>query len=210
MLFRAALLLKLLLVGLLTGWFMLPNRRRLQGLHLQPSAAHHVERECAIGSAGASLVVDGGEERYLVYSPQFGMSNQFVALRAAAVWAVLLNRTLVLPHLLSHGTADERLAHGDAFDLTHARLARLAPLRLIDMDDFLALGLRPSCVVMLNAKARTPVHSQCLNSSLTCPARVACWLFRVTLGEALADAPRLLRRPARGLAPGRWDAPSGP
>ena len=40
-----------------------------------------------------------GDARYLLYSPQFGLGNQQITLRNAVVWALLLNRTLVLPHL---------------------------------------------------------------------------------------------------------------
>ena len=87
-------------------------------------------------------------ERYLVYAPQFGLSNQLVALRNAVAWAQLLNRTLVLPHLLAHGTVHPRAAFGLAFDAASARRA-LAPLRTIEIDSFLRLGLAPAGVVAL-------------------------------------------------------------
>ena len=76
-------------------------------------------------------------ERYLFYSPQFGHSNQLVALRNAAAWAAVLNRTLVLPHLLGHATEREYEAgtpvrrpmatYAAAFDLARARTATELP-----------------------------------------------------------------------------------
>lgn len=41
-------------------------------------------------------------KRYLAFEPQGGLSNQLVALSHAAAWALVLDRTLVLPHLLPH------------------------------------------------------------------------------------------------------------
>ena len=87
-------------------------------------------------------------ERYLVYAPQFGLSNQLVALRNAVAWAQILNRTLVLPHLLAHGTVHPRAAFGLAFDAASARTA-IAPLRVVEIDAFLRLGLAPSGIVVL-------------------------------------------------------------
>ena len=71
---------------------------------------------CAAGAPDRGE--DVGGERFLLYQPQFGLSNQIVALRNAVVWALLLNRTLVLPHLLGHGTAQLRATHSSAFDLS--------------------------------------------------------------------------------------------
>ena len=87
-------------------------------------------------------------ERYLLYAPQFGLSNQLVALRNAIAWAQLLNRTLVLPHLLAHGTVHPRAPFGLAFDAASARAA-IAPLRTIEIDAFLRLGLKPAGVLAL-------------------------------------------------------------
>ena len=90
-----------------------------------------------------------GSRRYLLYQPQFGLSNQIVALRNAVVWALLLNRTLVLPHLLGHGTAQLRAAHGAAFDVESARAA-VAPLRVEEMDSFLRRGVAPRRLLVLD------------------------------------------------------------
>jgi hypothetical protein len=100
---------------------------------------------------------DGGSERFLVYSPQFGLSNQLVALRNAAGWASLLNRTLVVPHLV-HGpphASRMRLArHGAIFDVATAA-RRLAPaLRVIEMRSFLPLGLTPARLVQLSTNTK--------------------------------------------------------
>lgn len=89
-------------------------------------------------------------ERFLVYSPQFGLSNQVVALRNAVVWAILLNRTLVLPHLLGHGTAETMAAHGDAFDVAYATSAVAPTLRVEPMETFLLRGLAPSRLLVLD------------------------------------------------------------
>ena len=85
-------------------------------------------------------------ERFLLYAPQFGLSNQLVALRNAVAWAQLLNRTLVLPHLLAHGAVHPRAPFGDAFDVGGAQLA---PLRVIEMDHFLRRGVEPNGVLAL-------------------------------------------------------------
>ena len=68
---------------------------------------------CALDAAnGSALPAEEHGERFLLYQPQFGLSNQIVALRNAVVWALLLKRTLVVPHLLGHGTALLRAPHG--------------------------------------------------------------------------------------------------
>ena len=81
---------------------------------------------------------DCGGEQFLVYGPQFGLSNQIVALRNAVVWALLLNRTLVVPHLTGHVSEEKHLAghssavrvpHGHLFDLGRIRAAQLRPRR---------------------------------------------------------------------------------
>ena len=95
---------------------------------------------CAAGAPDRGE--DVGGERYLLYQPQFGLSNQIVALRNAVVWALLLNRTLVLPHLLGHGTAQIRAPHSSAFDVQAARAA-IAPLRVEEMEPWLRLGIAP-------------------------------------------------------------------
>ena len=113
-------------------------------------------RSCALD------VLDGGQisdqtmaqERFLVYAPQFGLSNQIVALRNAVMWALLLNRTLVLPHLLGHGTADAMALHSAAFDVMHAERVLAPELRLEEMPSFLARHLRPRHVVALDTSIK--------------------------------------------------------
>ena len=104
-------------------------------------------------------------ERYLFYSPQFGHSNQLVALHNAAAWAAVLNRTLVLPHLLGHAAEREYEAgtpvrrpmasYAAAFNIARARTA--APLRVIEVDAFLKLGLSPLQLVQLEHVADVPM-----------------------------------------------------
>jgi len=102
------------------------------------------------------------EERFLVYSPQFGLSNQIVALRNAAGWASLLNRTLVVPHLVNgppHAASLTMIHHGALFDM-HSAARRLAPaLRVVEMRDFLGLGLTPARLVQLSANTKFSVPS---------------------------------------------------
>ena len=80
--------------------------------------------------------------RYLLYAPQFGHSNQLVALRNAAAWASILNRTLVLPHLTSHTGGKPLAAFGAAFDVAGGAAAAL-PLSLLELDDYKRFGLPP-------------------------------------------------------------------
>lgn len=100
---------------------------------------------------------DGGSERFLVYSPQFGLSNQLVALRNAAGWASLLNRTLVVPHLVQgppHAPRMRLSEHGAVFDVASAA-RRLAPaLRVVEMRAFLLLGLTPARLVQLSTNTK--------------------------------------------------------
>ena len=94
------------------------------------------------------VAMDGDDERFLMYAPQFGLGNQQITLRNAVVWALLLNRTLVLPHIVTHAgcsndtlceaSARELASHGDAFEL-----GDVAPLRTMDMREYLRRGESP-------------------------------------------------------------------
>lgn len=101
------------------------------------------------------LPLAASAERFLVYSPQFGLSNQLVALRNAAAWALMLNRTLVLPHMLHHSTGSPLAEHGQMFDVDAAH-ARSAPLRLREMSAFLrGRGIAPPArLVALDTKTK--------------------------------------------------------
>ena len=111
---------------------------------LAPSSTPH--GGCQADIIGAS--VDWGPPsspsapRYLLYAPQFGHSNQLVALRNAAAWASILNRTLVLPHLTSHVGGKPLAAFGAAFDVARGAAAAL-PLSLLELDDYKNFGLPP-------------------------------------------------------------------
>mmetsp|Transcript_23601 Transcript_23601/g.76284 ORF Transcript_23601/g.76284 Transcript_23601/m.76284 type:complete len:548 (+) Transcript_23601:80-1723(+) len=113
---------------------------------------------CPIEAHGRTVSSEG-DERYLVYQPQFGLSNQLIALRNAAAWAVVLNRTLVVPHILGHlDEAEYTNNHrphrtmtefANAFD--YASAARtLAPLKVMDMDSFLVLRLPVARLVQVD------------------------------------------------------------
>ena len=126
----------------------------------QPSSSHALRNRACLpdGLAGAvSPPLDLGE-RYLVYSPQFGLSNQLVSLRNAVSWALLLNRTLVLPHLLGHATADVMEAHGSAFATAQA-VGAVAPLKIIEMEAFLREGAQSAQVLRLQTKTKYSVAS---------------------------------------------------
>ena len=72
----------------------------------------------------------------------------------SVVWALLLNRTLVLPHLLGHGTAKLRAAHSDAFDVEAAR-STVKPLRVEEMETWLRLGLVLQRLLVLSMRCRS-------------------------------------------------------
>lgn len=109
---------------------------------------------CALVKSDAFGAGDASTEHFLVYAPQFGLSNQVVALRNAVVWALLLNRTLVLPHLLGHGTAEVLSPHGTAFDVPRASSLVAERLRIVEMPAFLTLGLDPALVLALDVDIR--------------------------------------------------------
>ena len=114
------------------------------------------------GTGTWRTAVDG--ERFLLYAPQFGLGNQQITLRNAVIWALVLNRTLVLPHLLSHSgcsnatlcasSPQEMATHDAAFTLEQSAMSNLAPLRVIEMTRFLQLRLRPRRLLVLTIKAR--------------------------------------------------------
>ena len=62
--------------------------------------------------------------KYLLYSPQMGLTNQVIALCHAALWAEKLKRILVVPHLIWPRASDILRPHhslvpyDDVFDLT--------------------------------------------------------------------------------------------
>ena len=101
-------------------------------------------------------------ERFLVYAPDPGLSNQLASLRNAVAWAVSLNRTLVLPHLLPEATPQQRLPFDAVFDVS----ASLTPLRVLGMDDFLRLHLKPSVAIELKPSARPCVQGLAYLTSL--------------------------------------------
>lgn len=102
-------------------------------------------------------------ERYLIYQPQFGLSNQLIALRNAAAWAAVLNRTLVIPHILSHTTEKEYTGHSaprrsmsdfaNAFE-GHRASRAVAPLRVMDMQTYIQLGLKPPRLIHLESRTK--------------------------------------------------------
>jgi hypothetical protein len=112
---------------------------------------------CPIEAHGRTVSSDG-DERYLIYQPQFGLSNQLIALRNAAAWAAVLNRTLVLPHLLGHLVEADYMSiprphraiakFADAFAFA-SDSRTLAPLKVIDMDSFLLLRLPAARLVQV-------------------------------------------------------------
>ena len=67
--------------------------------------------------------------RYLAFQPQGGLSNQLVALAHAAAWALVLDRTLVLPHLLPH--RDSLPPHPAHFSRPSHASRLLPPLPLV-------------------------------------------------------------------------------
>ena len=87
--------------------------------------------------------------------------------RALTRWATLLNRTLVLPHLLGRGNGGgssgggiggggggmpPRAAFGRAYDLARARTG-VSPVELIEIDRFAQLGIVPERLLQLRTRA---------------------------------------------------------
>ena len=96
-------------------------------------------------------------ERYIVYSPQFGLGNQQITLRDAVVWALLLNRTLVVPHIVGHsGCSNQTLCAASSTEMAPHELAfslhSVGPLRVISMTQFLELELKPRRLLVLPIK----------------------------------------------------------
>lgn len=150
---RVILLVQLIVIALLL--FLAFSKRTTLELELPASPHTHAQvAEHGACPAGAPLPGDSSlTERYLVYSPQFGLSNQLVALRNAVVWALLLNRTLAVPHLLGHTDAEVRVPHSEVFDIARAHRVS-SPLQLIGMDELLLLPVRPKRVLVLAANTK--------------------------------------------------------
>ena len=138
---------------------------------IQALARARGERSVAHRLLGSSCLVDellgheatppaaaGDHERFLLYAPQFGLGNQQITLRNAVVWALLLNRTLVIPHIVTHAgcsndtlcaaSSRELASHGDAFDV-----GDVSPLRFIEMRDFVKRGEPPAQLLVLPVRA---------------------------------------------------------
>ena len=112
---------------------------------MTPASSSCLLDSLGVGGPSSAPTTD---ERYLIYGPQFGLSHQLVALRNALAWASLLNRTLVLPHLLGQ---DGQAAFGQAHDLAQARVG-VAPVALIEMDRFAEAGIRPERLLQLRTR----------------------------------------------------------
>ena len=78
--------------------------------------------------------------------------------RPLSRWAALLDRTLVLPHLLGRGSGGggsgglARAAFGRAYDLDRAR-AGVSRVELIEVDRFAQLGIVPERLLQLRTRA---------------------------------------------------------
>ena len=173
----------LIVLGIIAHFFAPQPVGSLRSLAFSTLAASHGEQSVLHRSFGPRCLVDdllGGEsdadggdaeagggwrladgtggERFLMYAPQFGLGNQQITLRNAVVWAILLNRTLVLPHILGHsgcsneslctGTSQEMAAHSDLFVVR-----RIPPARVVDMREFHRRGFRPRRLLVLGIKA---------------------------------------------------------
>lgn len=114
-------------------------------------------------TAAAASAADrdaSSEEGFLIYEPQFGISNQFIALHDAVIWAMLLKRTLVVPHLLAHDkTGFVRIAHGSLFDASGAARALAHKVRIVEMEPFLQKlqhqpTLAPAALITLTPRTK--------------------------------------------------------
>jgi hypothetical protein len=151
---------------------------------LSPSVVAATSNSGSCASASLHELEGRAAERYLLYSPQFGLSNQLVALRNAVVWAILLNRTLVVPHLLGHAKGTPRAEHGHAFSLEGADKA-VPPLRFIEMEPFLRLGLRPSRRIAFETRT---MYSRSSTEYWTAMGRRGSWDSATQLDVPMAVA----------------------
>lgn len=136
-----------------------------------PADARHVKgsQACVIdaarNTAPAPAPVATGEatERFLLYAPLTGISQQVVLARAVA-WATLLNRTLVLPHLLGSRIATQSMVpFRKAFtvDTRH-----IAPLHVLEIDDLVPTQPLPDRLIVLQSPASFAAP-RALSSALT-------------------------------------------
>ena len=89
----------------------------------------------------AEAPVFGETRKFLVYQPQFGMGNQLLALKSAVAMATVLDRWLVVPHYHSNNAHGKYVPFEDIFDWD--KFQEMVP-RSLPMDEFLALGVRPT------------------------------------------------------------------
>jgi len=119
--------------------------RASPGTHAQHEAELAAD---AVGTRRGSSAPDDGRN-YLVYQPPGGSGEWFFALRNAAGVARALGRTLVVPHLMWDGGISKPVRFSSVFSLA---TLRLAVSELIEIDDFLPIGLKPRRLVMLHVK----------------------------------------------------------
>jgi hypothetical protein len=98
--------------------------------------------------------IDFENQRYLIYQPQFGFSNQQIALKNAAYWATCLNRTLVVPPIFVPRVSEAKilsaadLVYFDEifrFDHVHVNYCS-AMLRTESLTTFSRRGIHPVLV----------------------------------------------------------------
>ena len=96
------------------------------------------------------------EERFLVYQPQFGVSNQQASFRNAAHWAACLGRTLVVPPVLVPRASDPSVSWRDGDLVPYDALFSVAgapvpfcgrALRTLSFRAFAGRGLRPAAIL---------------------------------------------------------------
>ncbi|KAL3931749.1 MAG: hypothetical protein SGPRY_000993 [Prymnesium sp.] len=88
-------------------------------------------------------------ERYVVFQPPGGLGEWFIALRNAVGVARTLRRTLVIPHMMWGGGSNTPVDFSSVFSLEPLR--QVFP-NVIEMKEFLRLGIEPSRLVLLRGK----------------------------------------------------------
>lgn len=83
------------------------------------------------------------QERFLTFCNRLGLGNQLLAMDIAIQLAIGLNRTLVVPDLVSVDQHDY-YPYSTLFDFDG--LSKDVSLRLVEMKDFLRLGIQPSFI----------------------------------------------------------------
>jgi len=112
----------------------------------------------AWGRPGSNVSHAAPSERFLVYSPQMGVSNQLISLSKAMFLAQMSKRTLALPHIFApragvavRAPVEEWVEYSELFD-ADALLAKKSASRIFHVSSGNMRGLKPDRVYALPSR----------------------------------------------------------